>query len=312
VYLTSTAGTVSRLMLAAGSSTRPLVADAQRFAFPRFSPDGQHLALAITTDRTDVWILDLPSGPFRRLTVEGTSNDRPEWTADSRNVLFRSNRSGLNAIWIQPADGHRQADLLYAFPRFAVDEGVLSPNGEYLIVQLDSTRDANGGQVFYRRMRGDTAVKLIAGADRGQQVHARVSRDGGWVAYSSSELGNWDVYVKPFPSLGARYQVSLSGGAQPVWSPDGRRLFYISGGRLLSATLAYDPFRVVSRDTVLEDVLDSPLGEGSTSFYHANYDVASDGKSIVFLRGGTSSGRVIVVHGWKAELRARMAGAGKR
>jgi Tol biopolymer transport system component len=249
---------------------------------------------------------------LRRLTVEGTSNDRPEWTADSRNVLFRSNRSGPNAIWIQPADGHRQADLLYAFPRFAVDEGVLSANGEYLIVQIDSTRTANGGQVFYRRMSGDTAVKLIAGADRGQQVHARLSRDGRWVAYSSSELGNWEVYVKPFPSLDARYQVSLNGGAQPVWSPDGRHLFYISGGRLLSATLAYDPFRVVSRDTVLENVLDSPLGDASTSFFHANYDIATDGKSIVFLGGGTSGGRVIVVHDWKPELRATTASAGKR
>ena len=310
VYVTGDVLKVNQIMIAAErAAPRPLLPEVRAYAFPRYSPDGRHLAFAIITDRTDVWIFDLPSGPLRRLTTEGTFNDRPEWTPDSRNVLFRSNRSGRNAIWIQPADGNRSAELLFSSPRAAVDEGVLSANGEYLVVQLDSSTGGTGGHAYYRGMRGDTAVKLIAGGDQGQQVHARLSPDGHWVAYSSNEGGDWQVYVKPFPSLDARYQVSLQEGVQPVWARDGRRLFYLSGGRLLSATLAFGPFMVVKRDTVLENVADSPAAPGSISFYHANYDVAPDGKSFVFLRGVASEARVIVVHDWKYELRSRMSAA---
>jgi serine/threonine-protein kinase len=303
---------VNQVMIgAAHSAAKPLIPDWRAHAFPRYSPDGKHLAVAIGAEkRTDVWIFDLPSGPLRRLTVEGTLNDRPEWTPDSRNVLFRSNRDGRMAIFAQPVDGHRAAERFFALPDAAVDEAVLSPKGDYLLVQLQGGGRGGGDtKVFYRAVRGDTAVKLIAGADRGQQVHPRLSPDGRWVAYSSSELGSWEVYVKPFPSLDARHQVSLNGGWQPLWSPDGRRLFYISGERLLSATMTFVPFAVVSRDTLVEGVTGGPSIGGLNAGYHPNYDIAPDGKSFVFPRTPATTSQLILVHDWKYELRARMNAA---
>ena len=159
-------------------------------------------------------------------------------------------------------------------------------------------------------MRGDTALRPIASADQSQSTTARLSPDGRWIAYRSGASGQPSVYVKPFPSLDARFQVSLAGGAQPVWSPDGRRLYYLAGRSLLSATLGFTPsFTVVARDTVLDDVLNDPVPP--TSVNHANFDVAPDGKTFVFLRASEQAeSRVVFVHDWKYELRQRMKGGG--
>jgi hypothetical protein len=161
-------------------------------------------------------------------------------------------------------------------------------------------------------MHGDTTLKLITAATRGQQIHPRFSPNGRWIAYTSSESGDWQVYVKPFPSLDARFQVSLQGGKQPVWSPDGRRLFFFGDDQLLAATLSFDPFIVVKRDTILENVRASPTGEGGVSFFHPNYDVTANGNSFVFLRGLLRDVQVVVVHDWKQELKARTETARNR
>ncbi|HLF24071.1 MAG TPA: hypothetical protein VI565_09140, partial [Burkholderiales bacterium] len=142
------------------------------------------------------------------------------------------------------------------------------------------------------------------------QNTARISPDGKWIAYRSSESGRDEVYLKPFPSLDARFQVSLAGGLQPVWSPDGRRLYYLSlDARMLSATLAFSPFAVAQRDTILTNV---SYAGGPFSDNHANFDVAPDDKTFVFLRGREQpESRVIFVHDWKYELRERMKRGGK-
>ncbi|MEK7401852.1 MAG: hypothetical protein AABZ80_05760, partial [Gemmatimonadota bacterium] len=303
VYLAGKLSSGTDLTLARPGTTGQTILPATRaYAFPRYSPDGRHIALAIGGDRTDVWVYDLPSGPLRRLTTEGGFNDRPEWTPDSRNVLFRSNRGGRNAFWIQPADGNRAAEPYFSVANGAVDELVLSSDGAYMILQVDTTACNCVGTSYYRRTRGDTSLVSIASVSRGQHSTARISPDGRWVAYRSTETDRPEVYVKPFPALDRRYQISLAGGEQPVWSRDGRRLYYINGTQLVAATLSYSPaFAVTSRDMVME----TP----PTSANHANYDVAPDGRSLLFLRGVATDANVIVVHNWKAELLQRVAGA---
>jgi Tol biopolymer transport system component/predicted Ser/Thr protein kinase len=276
-----------------------LVSGDQRPAYPRFSPDGRHLAVALSgASSTDVWILDLPSGPLRRLTAEGSVNDRPEWTPDSRSVVFRSDRGGGYALWTQPVDGNRPAQEFFSVPNAGVYEGMISGDGAYLLFQRDST--GTGGRTWVRGLKGDTTQRVVAAATDGQQTAARFSPDGRWVAYQSDELGTYQVYVKPFPALDARYQVSLDVGIQPVWSRDGRRLFYLDGERLLSASLSFSPtFAVTGRDTVLSEI-DQGFG------FHANYDVAPQGGEFAYVRQAGEGATVVVVHDWKYELRTRM------
>src|SRR5207253_61861 len=100
-------------------------------------------------------------------------------------------------------------------------EGVLSPDQRSIVYRTGTTNEAD---IWYRRFDGDTTPKPIANTSF-LEWNPRLSADGHWVAYSSTESGRYEVYVRPFPGPGARYQVSTDGGQTPVWSRDGRRLF---------------------------------------------------------------------------------------
>jgi eukaryotic-like serine/threonine-protein kinase len=112
--------------------------------------------------------------------------------------------------------------------------------------------------------------------------------------------------VQPFPGPGGRLQLSSGGGSEPVWSRDGRRLFYRSGGHLMAATLdTTEGVRVVSRDSLLSDVYQYAPNP------HANYDVMPDGTHFLFLKA-VSEGNMIVVTNWKSVVRSRMTVAPSR
>ena len=104
---------------------------------------------------------------------------------------------------------------------------------------------------------------------------------------------------------GARQQISVDGGVEPVWSPDGTRLYYRHNDEFMAATLATNPgLAIVGRETLFKG--DYPVTTG-----HANYDVAPDDKQLLLLRPVSDSASAIVVHDWASELRAKLAAAGK-
>jgi serine/threonine-protein kinase len=157
-----------------------------------------------------------------------------------------------------------------------------APDGAGIVFQRN-------GNLWYRVSERDTVLKPVAVAAIVQQA-PRVSADGRWVAYGSEESGKSQVYVKPFPSLSGRYQVSVDGGAAPVWSRDSKRLVYQVGGRvLIAASFSSAPtFAVTRRDTLFR-----------CDFYnynpHASYDVSPDG-SHVLVQAFASNPQWVVVH----------------
>jgi dipeptidyl aminopeptidase/acylaminoacyl peptidase len=274
---------------------RPLLADSADFGFPRFSPDGKRVALAhLSSTRTDVWIYTVASGTLQRLTTEGTLNDRPEWTPDSRRVLFRSNRSSRDrkmAIWWQPADGSGPPDLLFSARGSDVSEGLLSPDGRTLVARVT---DSRGDRVVWSHpLTGDTTSRVLVRSDG---LGPRISPDGRWLAYASDASGGLQVYVTPLNGPQARYQVSTDGGYSPLWSPDGRRLMYAKGQQVIAASLVFTPsFEVVDRRT---------LFDGSFEFNpsHASFDVSPDGRQFLLPKSQGANARMIVVYNWREEL----------
>ena len=117
-------------------------------------------------------------------------------------------------------------------------EGVLSADSHMLVVHVDGIRTAN--DLWYRGLTSDTAMRALATTPF-TEAGPRISPDGRWIAFASDESGSYQVYVTPLPGPGGRYQVSTTGGATSVWSPDGRRLYYAYAGRLEAATLAFVP-----------------------------------------------------------------------
>jgi Tol biopolymer transport system component/tRNA A-37 threonylcarbamoyl transferase component Bud32 len=280
--------------------SRTVLNDAEDYSFPRLSPDGRQLAISMgTADHRDVWLDELASGTRTRLTIDGLSNERPEWSPDGRRVLFRTDRGSRSAIWSRPVDMSTEAAPLVGSDRVDVFEGIFTPDSRFLIFQLDTL----SGDIYYRAGTGDTTTRPIANNPDAVEVMPRPSPDGRWVAFVTNESGRQEVVVQPFPGPGGRVQVSADGGTEPVWSRDGRRLFYRGSGKLMVAEVRTAPsFGVIARDTMLTDTYAFATNP------HANYDVLPDGAHFLFLEPDRS-GEMVVVVNWGATLRARMAGA---
>ena len=293
-------GTQSSQVMSVGAdgSAHTLMAEPREYAFPRMSPDGRHLAVAVgESGRRDIWRFELSSQTFSRLTSEGAANDRPEWSPDSKRVLYRTDRGARSAIWWRHADLSADAIQLIGGDKIDVWEAVISPDARNIVYQLDTT----GADIYYRSVSGDTTPHVVSNAPKAIETMPRVSPDGRWIAFTTDESGRQEVVVQPFPTPGGRVQVSTRGGSEPVWSPDGKRLFYRGDGRLLAARLnTTEGFAVVARDTLFADTYQFAGNP------HANYDVMADGSHFVFLKAA-SEGSMIVVTNWTSVVRSRMA-----
>ncbi len=161
--------TAFQLVLAGGGGADQLLrSEAAAYQNPRFSPNGQRVALSIRSgDREDIWILDRAASTFTRLTTEGV-NTAPEWTADGKRVLYKSVRTGgandapngtIRIMW-QRIDGSAPAELLFETEP-ALNEAVLSADGRWLVV-----RTAPGGNtprdIFAVDLKGDRALRAAA------------------------------------------------------------------------------------------------------------------------------------------------------
>jgi eukaryotic-like serine/threonine-protein kinase len=283
---------------------KALFNEPQHYAFPRLSPDGRRIAYVISTGpRSDVWVADTSGAAPTRLPSAGVLNDRPEWSPDGRRVLYRRERDGRSAIVWQPFDLTGSTETLLASDAHDFFEAVLSPDGRQVVYQVDDggTQAAN---VMYRALAGDTTARPVA-ASRAVEIEPRLSPDGRWVAFVSDERGAAQVFVQPFPGPGTRVQVSVAGGQEPVWSRDGRRLFYRDGRHLVAASVSTSGgLRVTSRNDLIADIYS--FAEAP----HANYDVSADGRFLM-VKGGTEA-KLTVVYGWQRELAAQLRQEGPR
>ena len=138
------------------------------------------------------------------------------------------------------------------------------------------------------------------------EAQARVSPDGRWIAYVTDASGTSQVVAQSFPVAGGQVQVSVSGGSEPVWSRDGKTIYYRDGRHLVAASVATNErIAVTSRTTLFPDNFRFAQAP------HANYDVAPDGKRFLMARNSRTP-EYQVVFGWGTELKARMQAGGAR
>ena len=155
---------------------------------------------------------------------------------------------------------------------------------------------------------GDDRVEQPFIATPFNEQFVALSPDGRWMAYCSDETGRMEVYVRPFPEGGAKILVSLDGGAEPRWSPDGRQLYYIGTKDnvpyLVSARVSTGSAFLVQDRTALFD-----MSEFEPAAPHANWDVSPDGSRFAVVHQGQLSEMVFVLN-WTEEVRQR-SGTGR-
>jgi serine/threonine-protein kinase len=213
-------------------------------------------------------------------------------------VLYRSDRGARTSIWWQPADLSAPSELLQGGDGHDYYEGVITPDGKTLVYQIDDAV-ATQADVMYRALEGDTVPRPIV-ATNFVEAQARVSPDGKWVAYVTDAPGAPQVVVQAFPAGGAQVQVSVAGGSEPLWSRDGRRLFYRDGRSIQAAHVdGSSGFTVLRREVLLSDEYMSAQAP------HANYDVSLDGTRLLMVKSIRESS-IQVVYGWLGEVRRRL------
>ena len=132
-----------------------------------------------------------------------------------------------------------------------------------------------------------------------------ISPDGDWVAYSSDESGTFEVYVQRFPGLGERQQMSTGGGSQPLWSPDGRELFYSGPDQMMGVSVETGETLGVGNAEVLFQGMQQYLFQPG----RRNYDISPDGERFLMLKPGGAAtdessalAQMILVQNWHEEL----------
>ena len=277
-----------------GNVIRSLVPGVRTYQSPRFSPTSGRIAFSLAErssfQRTDIWVYNDLTKTASRLTNDGKSS-RPEWMADGERVAWMNSDSGRHARW-QKWDGTgRPEQFLTNVPRPAVVHPSPAGNG-FAITTSNNNIDVVDAD------KPSVVRSLVA--TPAQDGGARISPDGKWVVYYSDESGRREVYVTSFAGGGGRHQISNEGGAEPVWSRDGRTIYYRNAGRIHAATIVTQPAFVVTSRTALMTDLFRQTGN------IANFDVSPDGKTFLVLTRGDGRERVVVVTNWRQELIERM------
>lgn len=236
------------------------------------SPDGTRVAVAVT-DRArathDIWMYDVSSGSRTQFTSDPADENWLIWSPDGASVLLNSFTPDRQALMRGSSTGTAART-----PLLVGDEGKWpvswSPDGRSVLYVTNS--DVTSNDIWVLPLDGKRPPYPFLRTEASENW-AAFSPDGQWVAFSSTESGQAEVFVSPFPAKGRRWRVSADGGSQARWRRDGKEIFYVDPDRMLmsaSVTSAGDEFTVNEYQPLF--TLSHPYGA-----YHA-FDVTPDGQ----------------------------------
>jgi len=258
-----------------------MAAPARVYQYPRLSPDGGRVAVWANDSDNDLWLWDVTRVTLTRLTFTPLPivDLYPVWTTDGRRVLFSSDRDGERNLYMQPVDGTGAAEQLTTSPNLQ-DATAVTPDGARLI--FTETTAQSGPDVLEVTLMGTHTITPLVQTPATER-NGIVSPDGRWLAYEANDSGKLEIYVRPYPAVtSGRWQVSSGGGTQPLWSRDGRELFYVSpANALMRVGVERNSSWTVTTPTML-------LKDGSVITLSGNpgrsYDVSPDGQRFLVLK----------------------------
>jgi eukaryotic-like serine/threonine-protein kinase len=264
---------------------------------PVLSPDGGAVAIA-RIDRqarfSDIWVHDLARNTDSRLTSGTGSNGNPAWSLDGSKIAFESNRGGTTNVYQKAANGVGQEEEL---DKDARSKSVRdwSRDGQYLIEEVGRSSET-GIAVWVLPLFGNRKPFPYL-ESKFDEENPKVSPNGQWLAYESNETKRNEIYVQSFPKPGGKWRVSTDGGTSPVWSRDGKELFFRdANGKLMAAEVRSGPGYKFDSDPA-KPLFDLPGGAGT-------FDVTKDGRFLIPAPVGQStSAPVTVVINWTAGLK---------
>jgi eukaryotic-like serine/threonine-protein kinase len=269
---------------------------------PKFSPDGKSIAVTVEDPRSatsDIWIYPVTGGQPTRFTF-GPNDHWPHWSADGKEILYSVRENGKNSIRRRALDGRQPEETLYTNTDEAyVNAAAIdwSHDGKY--VSMDRESKDGSWSIWILPLAGDrTPFRPPAiSAMSASHYDGLFSPDSRSLAYFSYETGRPEVYVVPFLTDGAKYQVSTTGAYIPRFSRSGEFFFVTMGSRLMVGQIARQgSFRLDASRPLFQ--LDLP------NFAGPSYDVTADGQRFVVLTADhTKSTSITLLTNWPSELK---------
>jgi serine/threonine-protein kinase len=250
-------------------TSTPLAAGAGPYTSPRVSPDGMKLIVALDAATPDLWVYDMSAGgPLTQLTFDAGASS-PMWARNGKQeAVFSSTRMGVLNLFTASLGGGGPVRLVASdHQQFS---GSWGTDGTLVYAEQ---RPSTGRDILLLPA-GQLAPRPLL-ASRADETSPRMSPDGRLLAYVSNASGRFEVYVGPLSAPERARPISTEGGTEPVWSVNGREVYYREGARMMAVSI---------------DAAGSPAGKPSFLFEGsfargtsdtANYDVTSDGRFIM-------------------------------
>ena len=266
------------------------------FNWPRFSPDGDRLAVTIIDEQDyKIWVHEIDRGILSPLGFEG-DHRAGIWASDGMRLAFAlRSPQGFDIFWM-PVDGSSKAEQLT----------------QSTDVQTPTSWHPDGAILLQRRGRetGYDILELPEGSEStpqpllstpSEETQAMFSPDGRWIAFTSNRSGRDEVYVKPYPGEGGIVPISADGGSQPVWGRDGTELFYRNGDKMMVVPVQKEPTFKAQAPRLL---FEGSYSDGYSGLV-SNYDVSPDGQRFVMVTEaeGETFPQIRVVLNWFEELK---------
>jgi dipeptidyl aminopeptidase/acylaminoacyl peptidase len=240
---------------------------------PRLSPDDRRIAAEVQDsgrDSSEIWIYEAGGGAGTKFVFSPAHEQTPVWSPDGSRVVFASDRKSKGAhcdLWVKSLDGEKEEILAQSDDdRYPED---WSPDGRYVSFDVIQAKGSRNTQLWIL----DTAQRKAFPFETAGQMASgsRFSPDGRYLAYHSDESGRFEVYVRAFPGSGGKWQISAAGGGNPVWSRDGKELFYLSLDNKMMAV-------PISESGSFRSGTAAALFAVHPSGYRTIFDVSADGR----------------------------------
>ena len=272
---------------------------------PTISPDGKWIAFRRQgNSQNDIWLRDLARGTDQRLTTDASVNGAPVWSPKGDRLAFASDRGGAPYnLYQKAASGTGQDALLLATGNNKVPSQ-WSRDGRFVVYSDSAPKTSQ--DIWVLPMDGGADRKPVAFLhSEFSETFGQLSPDSPWMAYTSDESGQREVYVRPFPAGDGQSKISIAGGEQPRWCCDGKELFfYAADGKLMTvAVTAVTGPKPSIEPGAPRALFDMRLTSGGLFNAAFEYDVTSDGKRFLIdspAAGAASVPPLTVVVNWVA------------